>query len=167
MPFKDKDKRLEVQREHYARNAEKVKQKTRRHRDKKKKEWQEYKKTLACVKCGQNHPATLDFHHVIKHPSNNKLNELIRRNAWSLVYAELAKCVVLCSNCHRIHHHNELMLEKRIKRKKKVLAQDTHTHYHTHKPNHGGDNAHSDETTDEVPALKRVTRRRKSGKETE
>ncbi len=143
MPYKDKGKRLETQRKHYANNKERVAAKTRRHRTKKKAEWAAFKKTLQCMKCGQNHPATLDFHHVIKDPSNNKINELIRRNAWSLVYAELAKCVVLCSNCHRIHHHNEMVYDKKVRKKKKLLAQDTHTHYHTHKSPKGAGNGDS------------------------
>ena len=150
MPYLDKEKRLAVQRQHYANNKERVAAKTRRHRSKKKAEWAAYKKTLRCTKCGENHPATLDFHHVIKHPTNQKINELIRRNAWALVYAELARCVVLCSNCHRIHHHNELVIERKSRKKKKVLAQDTHTHYDTHNLHKGADDGHSTEKPDEL-----------------
>lgn len=133
MPYKDRDKRLSSQRSHYHRNKELVAAKTKRHKAKRKAEWLAFKKTLQCTKCGENHPATLDFHHVIRDESNQKLNDLIRRNAWAAVYQEINKCVVLCSNCHRIHHHDEMMSKRRVRKKKKVLAQDTHTHYHTHK----------------------------------
>jgi hypothetical protein len=145
MPYKDKDDQLANQRRHYANHKERVAAKTRRHRIKKKAAWVAFKKTLSCTKCGENHPATLDFHHVIKDPSNKKINKLISQNAWAVIPAELAKCVVLCANCHRIHHHDELMGERkaRKKKKKKMLAQDTHTHYHTHKPDKGADNGQS------------------------
>ncbi len=145
MPYKDKDDQLANQRRHYANHKERVAAKTRRHRTKKKAAWVAFKKTLSCTKCGENHPATLDFHHVIKDPSNKKINKLISQNAWAVIPAELAKCVVLCANCHRIHHHDELMGERkaRKKKKKKMLAQDTHTHYHTHKPDKGADNGQS------------------------
>jgi len=35
-------------------------------RTKAKERWQQFKTTLSCTKCGESHPATLDFHHVIK-----------------------------------------------------------------------------------------------------
>ena len=150
MPYKDKEDQLANQRRHYANNKERVAAKTRRHRLKKKAAWVAFKKTLHCTKCGENHPATLDFHHVIKHPNNKKINKLISQNAWSVVASELAKCVVLCSNCHRIHHHNELMYDRKAKKKKKMLAQDTHTHYHTHNPPQGANDGDSTEKPDEV-----------------
>ena len=67
----------------------------------------EYKKTLSCIQCGQNHPAVLDFHHVVRRPDNRKLRDLIATSTQNRILEELKKCVVLCSNCHRIHHWNE------------------------------------------------------------
>ena len=69
--------------------------------------WLEHKKTLCCVKCGQNHPATLDFHHVIYDSNNRRLSVLARNNAYNKVFEEVKKCIVLCANCHRIHHFDE------------------------------------------------------------
>ena len=58
-----------------------------------------------CVECGYNkHPAALDFNH--RNPLEKSFN--ISRNtkkSWHLIEAEIAKCDVLCSNCHRIHTH--------------------------------------------------------------
>jgi len=55
--------------------------------------------------CGESHPATLDFHHVDpvkKEFSIGKLADL----GWSKkhISAEIKKCVVMCSNCHRKLH---------------------------------------------------------------
>lgn len=69
--------------------------------------FREYKKTLSCIQCGQNHPATLDFHHVVRRPDNRKLRDLIQNGTKNSILEELKRCVVLCSNCHRIHHWNE------------------------------------------------------------
>lgn len=68
----------------------------------------EYKSKLFCIKCGQNHPATLDFHHIEKKPGDKKVNILLKDgNTWERIEAEMNKCLVLCANCHRIHHHDE------------------------------------------------------------
>lgn len=70
--------------------------------------FQEYKSTLKCEECDYNHPAVLDFHH--KDPAKKDLNVgFMVKNCYSLktIQAEIAKCKVLCSNCHRILHWNE------------------------------------------------------------
>lgn len=63
------------------------------------------KATLVCSKCGENHPACLEFHH-----RDSKEKEvgiaICVRQGWSQkrILEEMAKCDVLCSNCHRKHH---------------------------------------------------------------
>lgn len=63
---------------------------------------------LKCIKCGNNHPAVLDFHH--RDPNIKK--DTISNLKWAGISfdqfkIELDKCDVLCSNCHRILHYNE------------------------------------------------------------
>jgi hypothetical protein len=60
---------------------------------------------LVCNRCGEADQACLDFHHREPNGKEYALSEAIRRG-WSLkrLEAELAKCDVLCSNCHRKHH---------------------------------------------------------------
>jgi hypothetical protein len=69
----------------------------------------EYKSTLACVECGEDHPATLDFHH--RDPSTKEANvSSTHRLGWSekRILKEIAKCDVLCANCHRkLHYEGE------------------------------------------------------------
>jgi hypothetical protein len=65
----------------------------------------EYKSTLQCIKCGENHPACLEFHH--RNPKEKKfevtraVNCLLSKER---VLEEIAKCDVLCVNCHRKLH---------------------------------------------------------------
>lgn len=55
-----------------------------------------------CAECGYNtHTSALDFHH-----TRDKAFTLAQASGHSYesVDAEIAKCVVLCSNCHRLLH---------------------------------------------------------------
>ena len=81
-------------------------------------QWRDYKATLQCVKCGQNHPATFDFHHVDSRTKEHSVNTLVKNRAFKRAIEEIKKCVVLCANCHRIHHHDERADRKARKKKK-------------------------------------------------
>lgn len=119
MPYLDKEKSREAQRRHYARNKDAIKKKVAIQRRAYKAQWAEFKKTLSCLECGQNHPATLDFHHVNPHESDNKVHKLLASGAYSKAREEIKKCIVLCANCHRIYHYNEHQDKKRRAKKKK------------------------------------------------
>lgn len=74
-------------------------------------QFMEWKATLSCTVCGENHPATLDFHHHTPHPDNIKINMLLKNKRCAFARKEIeAKCIVLCANCHRKHHHEERLL---------------------------------------------------------
>jgi hypothetical protein len=113
MPAKTKEKRNAINRASYHRNKDKRQKKNREKKASAKEKWREYKSTLSCVQCGQNHPAVLDFHHVERHPDNRKVNKLLTNGAYKKAAEEVKKCIVLCSNCHRIHHHNERQAKKK------------------------------------------------------
>lgn len=57
-----------------------------------------------CHDCGQSyHPNVYDFHHL--DPATKEMTwTKMRLMSESKMQAELAKCVMLCSNCHRIRH---------------------------------------------------------------
>jgi hypothetical protein len=116
MPIKDPEERRLKQRQysnkHYHSHREEHIERIRVQKIRMRAEWEEYKSTLECVQCGQNHPATLDFHHVIKDPANRKISELSQNGAYKIAREEIeAKCIVLCANCHRKHHHEERQLQ--------------------------------------------------------
>ena len=60
-----------------------------------------------CIVCGETHSACLDFHH--RNGKTDKLGDIgrIRRFSTERLLAEIAKCDVLCANCHRKHHWDE------------------------------------------------------------
>ena len=149
MPFKDlelrKAKHREYSRKHYEKNKEKIKKSSEISKKIARAQWQNFKAALCCSKCGQNHPAALDFHHVFKDPSNKKVNRLTAHGMYAAALQEIKKCVVLCANCHRIHHHNERYAIARRRKKKKLLAQVTHTHYHTNTLTKGASDGPSNE----------------------
>lgn len=63
-----------------------------------------YKSQHPCT-CGEHDSIALDFHHL--DPNEKDLNMAeIARLGWSLkrVQQEIAKCQVICSNCHRKLH---------------------------------------------------------------
>jgi hypothetical protein len=63
------------------------------------------KKTLKCSRCGEDHPACLQFHH--KDPKSKEVSlSQVYKLGWGQerILAEIAKCEVLCANCHFKHH---------------------------------------------------------------
>jgi DNA-directed RNA polymerase subunit M/transcription elongation factor TFIIS len=93
-----------------------VRQYTQRHanaiRDKARESQRErllrFKAGLACIACGEEHPAALDFHH--RNPKEKRFtvsNAVSRRDiSDDEIWAEIAKCDVLCRNCHAKLHWN-------------------------------------------------------------
>jgi len=102
------EKRREAGRRHYAKNKEKVKTKIKKYKAEIKNKWLEYKKTLSCSKCGASHHAIIDFHHIDPtDPTKQKVNDLVRKSKFKQAHEEIKKCLILCSNCHRILHWEE------------------------------------------------------------
>src|SRR3990167_5326726 len=92
--------------EHYQKNKEAYL--TRTKRDKKKESQKDLELLMelkrSCCKCGFSHFAALDFHHIdpsIKDFTISKMSSRVK------IREEAKKCIILCSNCHRIHHWNE------------------------------------------------------------
>ena len=110
MPYKDLDvkkaKHKGYAAKHYQANKDQVQKSARDTRRKGRALWAEYKATLTCTTCGFSHPAVIDFHHP---PGTKKygVNTLIKDGRYALADKEAAKCIVLCANCHRIHHYKE------------------------------------------------------------
>jgi hypothetical protein len=121
MPFKDptvrKTKQVGYSKTYYEKNKKDVIQKINVKKKAHRAWFVNYKKQLACINCGFSHAAALDFHHVNPCKSDKKVNELVSDgHTKARIQKEIDKCIVLCSNCHRIHH------EKERKKKAKLVA---------------------------------------------
>ncbi len=69
---------------------------------------QALKENHPCVDCGVvYHPVVMDFHH--RDPAS-KLFNIGRKwgsTSISLLLEEIAKCDLICANCHRLRTHHE------------------------------------------------------------
>jgi len=102
------EKQRVAARKHYANNKKKVIAKVQAYKAKKREEWWEYKKNLSCTRCGAAHPAIIDFHHVDRNdPNKQKVHQLVQSGRYHAAHEEIKKCLILCANCHRIHHWEE------------------------------------------------------------
>lgn len=58
-----------------------------------------------CQRCGESfHPSVYDFHHRDPAKKSFNIDKSTILNAWKSIEEELAKCNMLCANCHRIAH---------------------------------------------------------------
>lgn len=111
MPYKDpkvkKAKGAEYSKKYYEANKEKSLLANATYRRKKRKAFQEWKATLKCSHCGFSHVAALDFHHTDASTKEGIISELVRGGRFKKAIEEAEKCIVLCANCHRVHHYEE------------------------------------------------------------
>ncbi len=102
--------RKSVQREHYQLNKEKSFIRAKRQKEKYKKAWDEYKETLECTVCGENHAPCLDFHHLDPSEKDFNISQKVKDMSLERIKLEIEKCVVLCANCHRKVHSGFISL---------------------------------------------------------
>lgn len=111
MPYRNRKDQLASQRRWYARNAQtKVDWQHRRRLEMK--EWLATKKPM-CAECGERRGPCLLFHHI----DDDKEVDISHavHSGWSKtrIEAEIAKCIVLCGNCHMKLHWNERLRKRR------------------------------------------------------
>jgi hypothetical protein len=111
MPYKDaelkKAKHKEYSRKHYEENREQIKKQTKDSKALQKAKWYLFKATLKCSHCGFSHIAAMDFHHEDPTTKEGNVHDYISNGQFAKAYKEIKKCIVLCANCHRIHHHKK------------------------------------------------------------
>lgn len=108
MPYLDKEKEKKAKHESYLRNKEKnvakLKEKRRKFR-----QWVwDIKKGLKCSECGDTRTPVLEFHHTDPDLKEGMISEMARNPSEKQkqkILEEIEKCIVLCSNCHKIEHY--------------------------------------------------------------
>ena len=67
--------------------------------------WYEYRNELKCARCPESDPNCIDFHH--RNPKEKESSPVsMVSSTWSKekILTEIAKCDILCANCHRKEH---------------------------------------------------------------
>jgi len=92
-------------RAYYYRNRERLAAERRRRKADVRQWLRQLKRTLACAVCGEAHPATRDFHHTDAAAKDFSIGDATNHK-WSKrwLLEEIAKCEILCANCHRKRH---------------------------------------------------------------
>jgi hypothetical protein len=66
--------------------------------------FKDLKSKSSCEICGENHPACLEFHHLKK--KDNIISKMVASGyAIDTIQKEMAKCQIVCANCHRKIHY--------------------------------------------------------------
>jgi hypothetical protein len=66
-----------------------------------------YKRSHPCIKCGEPDPIVLDFHHRNPKEKELRVSSMVWSHKIEAIDAEIAKCDVLCANCHRREHYRQ------------------------------------------------------------
>lgn len=76
---------------------------TRPNTERKTKLVHDYKMAAGCADCGfKQHPAALEFDHLPGTQKSFNIGEKIGCSSMERIWAEIAKCEVVCANCHAI-----------------------------------------------------------------
>jgi hypothetical protein len=112
MPYKDRDRRIKHSREYgkgwYQQHKQEVMARSKKKEKEIKKWYRDYKRTLYCMICGENHPACLQFHHRDRSEKSFSISNIaMRPTSKKRILNEIKKCDVLCVNCHAKLHWRE------------------------------------------------------------
>lgn len=108
MPYKDKTSPVALEslraarRKHYVANAEDYKVRARKRRVDLR-EWIQQLKSVPCMDCQQTYPwYVMDFDHRGEDEKLGDISRMISNGvAEEMLKTEIAKCDVVCANCHR------------------------------------------------------------------
>jgi hypothetical protein len=93
----NRDKRLTYAKKYYAVGG---KERHFAYMEKRRKYLDGYKAERGCLICGEKDPVVLDFHHTGDSPKEGNVS-MMKNGSRESIDREIAKCIILCSNCHR------------------------------------------------------------------
>lgn len=112
-PFKreptgrDREKQKLSQHESYLRNKEKVRQNSKTGRDNRKNKINTYKESKACMDCSIYYPYyVMDLDHRDPKLKISSVSQMLSKCSMDKIWAEIDKCDLVCSNCHRIRTYS-------------------------------------------------------------
>lgn len=113
VPYKDPAKQKAAQTAWYQANKSQVRRRSSQVREQIKEDIRKLKESTPCADCGNFFPYYVtDYDHL-----DGKLYPVSQAVNWygrEKVMAEIAKCDLVCSNCHRIRTHQRMTLTKPV-----------------------------------------------------
>lgn len=97
-----------VRREHYVNNKQAAYAQAKAGKVRRQEWYRQLKAKLSCNRCPERHPATLQFHH--RDPTKKDFTlswAMMRGFSVKRIEVEMAKCEVLCANCHFKEHYGK------------------------------------------------------------
>jgi len=66
------------------------------------------KKDSGCSICGFSDYRALQFHHIIAETKHRAVSDMVAHGfSKEKILEEIAKCIIICANCHQIKHFKE------------------------------------------------------------
>ncbi len=113
MPYSDKEKQKKA-----------IYIGAKRHRIAQRQALNKYKMSRGCAVCGYNgHPEALEFDHLPGSDKKSTVAMMCDRSSWEALMKEVAKCQVLCANCHAIATAERRRTAREVKRQAKLAEQ--------------------------------------------
>ena len=110
MPYKDIKKQRECQRRWEAERRKKE----GNPQVKRKKQFLDEIKNVPCSVCSkQYNPVLMDLHHLNEEEKKFSLSVGVHKYGWNAIKEEVEKCIVVCSNFHRLIHNNLVSIIKK------------------------------------------------------
>lgn len=106
MPYKDHEKQKIAKSEHYQKNKAAYRARLYQRRIDIAKWLWDLRSKAVCADCGEKDTCCLDYHHI--DPNTKELTicgMALAGYKKERILAEIAKCIVLCANCHRRRHY--------------------------------------------------------------
>lgn len=72
--------------------------------------WIDSLKDLPCSRCGIKYPPyVMEFHHKDRGKKLFQISRAVNISSKKKILDEIAKCMLLCSNCHKIIEHAKIV----------------------------------------------------------
>lgn len=103
-----KDCHKTVNKKHYSANKDAYMSRSTAQRKEITEWWKEYKRDLTCQVCGESRWWCLDFHHTDPTTKDMAVSAMVSNiKNKETILEEIAKCVVVCRNCHADIHYQK------------------------------------------------------------
>ena len=123
MPYKDPEKNRDAKHKFYLKHREEYVSRNRKDMIKRRAYIAEFK-NKPCMDCNRSFPwYVMDLDHREGEKKVTNLAKMIARYAWKTILKEIAKCDVVCSNCHRERTHQRKIWEHSSEEERLIVNQ--------------------------------------------